>query len=113
METEILNWKIKNNWKRFKRVVVEIMGPRKGLDYMPHVNRQRLLILDAWAKRYKLPLEWIVEKLLRYYGFRNGRWLMKGSALPVRITTLVSAASEDALVELIAQEFPDGEHLEV
>jgi len=115
-ETNYLNWKVTDNWRRCMETIKEIMGDKKSLrrlSFASHVDRSRLMILDTWSKRYKLPVEWILEQLLRYYGFRNGRWVYKGGGLPVRISTLVSISSEEALREIIRREFPNDEHLDM
>ena len=104
--------KVYENWAKCNRVVVEVIGGRKSLRFLSVKDKQQLLILETWSQRYKLPVAWIFEQLLRYYGFREGKWRMKGN-LPASIQTLTAPSAEDILKQMIDEEFPARENVMV
>lgn len=116
-EMQALLSKSKEAWSRTQVVVKRVLGDKHTLQWMSIIDRKRLTVLLVWEQRYKVPLEWIVETLLRHYQYKRKRIITgrryRNPALPVRTVTLVSPTSAEIIEKEIAQAYPADEHLDI
>jgi len=82
---------------------------KKKLFYVSPVDQMHLLKLQIWSEKYQVPVRYILDVLLEYYG----QWMKRfksARGLGVKIPTLTGQRSRKILLEKIAQDFPDGEN---
>jgi hypothetical protein len=70
----------------------------------------RLLRLEGWEEKYKVPVEWILRQLVPFWREKYSKYSKK-VGLGVTVATLTGKKSEEILQQRIAEEFPDGENI--
>jgi hypothetical protein len=98
--------------ERCQNALQKTLGAQRTLRFLSIPDRHRLLTLATWEERYRVPLEWIVERLLRAYQKTKQRKRV-APGFPVKVSTLVSAASEEMLREEIKKVYPDNVHIDI
>jgi hypothetical protein len=79
-------------------------------------DQLRLIKLKMWSTRHSVPLEYIIEKLVPHFEKLAQRNYVKKYAgaskgLGVPISVLTGPAAEEKLIEFIAKEFTEDEHI--
>ena len=93
---------------RFLTILSELRGKDVSYAQYSEQDRYRLLVLLAWSRRYQVPIEYVVETLIRFWDRKITHRSRKKVAtiIGVRITTLVGAVSQSVLEERIMAEYP-------
>lgn len=79
------------------------------LERLPIEDKVRLLRLEQFETKYKVPLDWILKQLVPFFRDRFSSKLSKG--LGVKTATLVGKFSQEILSKEIAKQFPEQEHV--
>lgn len=98
---------------KFLRHFLDVLGELRGKDlsYVQYTeqDRYRLLILLAWSRRYRVPVDYVVKTLIHFWdkkiGHPRGRRKL-ATIIGVRIATLTGVVSQSVLEEQILIEFP-------
>lgn len=111
-EMRVLESKVLRLQAGLKKIMEEDFG-RKLWD----VSRQdalRLLTLEVWQERYKVPVRYMLKTILPFWHSvisKRSRRRAKNNGLGCKIVQLVSRRSEDVLVEQILKDYPSGENV--
>ena len=93
--------------------VEQIVKEQFGLKFwrLKEEDRLRILRLEQWEEKYKVPLWWILVTLVPIWKKKFARYSY--GAFGVKIPTLVGAKSEAIIRARILEEFPNGENVRI
>jgi len=102
--------------RSFRALVILLRTVRKMDGKPPFIRlapreRYRLMILVAWAEKYKVPLPFVYQTLVSYWRQKTKRPGKRIALLGARLRSLTSKTSESILLSAIEREFPGAENI--
>jgi len=97
---------------RARKVLISVLKEMQGIErlYLKPKDEPRLLILQCWAERHRVPVRYVMSRMISFWREKTKR-PGKKSVLGVSLAALTSFKSEEILKSIIEREFPAGENI--